>query len=736
MEILCFFGGIVFFFTKSIYALILVFIPLFFRPCWSFIGWFLLALIWAFSHQSWLGDKGMPDALVIAKASLRGQVISIPTTTPGKIQFQFSLSYLNDKPAHTTLLLSCYNHCPLFKTGEWWQFEAKLKKPVNLGNPGAFDYVNWAKSHHFSWTGYIKSRTAKRLSNLVSPSNILSLREKLANKLTETVTQEQSLGILQALTLGITTKLDKSQWDLFRRTGTTHLMVISGSHIGLVAGLCFWVVRRIWSRSSRCCLFMPAAQAASITGFFMALFYALLAGFGAPAQRSIIACFFVFLRNFLSQCFTIWQGWRYALLAVLIFEPHAVLLPGFYLSFIAVASLIIVNHRMTVIGIKKTMVLQLACLFGLMPLSLFWFSYGAVNGFIANLLAIPLVGFVIVPLALLSLFLLQYVDAPIILMPVEMAINGLLIYLKWVDSFSGINLTVSFSDILSPISLMLAFLILICLPIPRMLPPVFILLWSACFPAPLRLSPGDAQIDILDVGQGLAVVINTAKHSLIYDTGVKFYQGGDMGKLALIPYLNSLGIKKIDKIVISHPDLDHRGGLASLEEKYPGVELIVDKVAFYHRGRACHNYPAWQWDGVSFRFFPIAQDFRDKNNSSCVLQIENKAGKVLLTGDIEKLAEEYLLKTYGTKLSSNVLLIPHHGSKTSSSVPFIKQVNPEYAIISAGFDNRYHFPHEQTLKTLEEQKIMLYNTMDCGMLTLNLNATKKFIKPSCYKEGH
>ncbi len=731
MEILCFYAGIAFVYTKSIYSLLLIAISLFFKPYWPLVIWFLAALCWGFSHQFWVKDVGMPDVRVLSKARVEGAIVSIPNSSTAKTQFQFHAIRLNEKSVDATILLSCYQNCPLFKVGEKWLLDLKLKKPENLGNPGRFDFVNSLKARHINWTGYIR-RGAIKLSERSEKQDILSVREKLAETMEKSLLNSPTLGVMQALTLNVTTHIDKSQWELFRRTGTTHLMVISGSHIGLIAGLCFWIVKWLWSRFGRLTLYCPAVKIASILGFLSAFIYALLAGFEPPSQRSLIACFFLFLRNFISQRFTVWQAWRYGLFLVLIYEPHAVLLPGFYLSFIAVAVLIMINRRIVGGTIKKTIYIQLACLFGLMPLSLYWFSYGAVNGLFANLLAIPLVGFVIVPFALINLVLLQVFKIDFLVAPVKFSIAALFYYLQWIDSFAFMNFNFSYNDLLAPLALMLAMFLLIFMRIKAVFPAVFILILSGLFPAYKRVATGDVRVDILDVGQGLAVVVQTAKHLLIYDTGMKFYQGGDMGKLAIIPYLNQLGITNIDKIVISHPDLDHRGGLSSLEEKYAIGELLVDKVSFYRRGKSCHQYPDWDWDGVSFRFLSISKKFHDKNNSSCVLMIENKAGRVLLTGDIEKRAEDYLIKTYGKQLKADVLLIPHHGSKTSSSPEFIKEISPKYAVISLGFDNRYHFPHEKTLATMASQNIPIYYTSDCGMVTLDLK--KPFFKPSCYKK--
>lgn len=733
MEILCFFAGIAFVYTKSIYPLLLLAIALILKPHWPVACWFVAAILWGAFHQWWVADVGMPHTRVIAKAMLEGTIVSLPTSNVDKVQFQFFATRLNDKEVKTTLLLACYNRCPVFKAGQIWRLQAKLKKPVNLGNPGSFDYVSWLNARHVSWTGYLKPYASKLIKEPSQQKNLLAWREHLAASLKVLMPKGQGLGVLQALALGVTSNIDKKQWDLFRRTGTTHLMVISGAHIGLVAGLCYWLMKWLWSRYSRLCLYFPAAQIGSVGGFIMALIYALLAGFAPPAQRALIACFFLLLRNFISYRFTVWQAWRYALLAVLLFEPHAVLLPGFYLSFIAVAILIMVSQRIPFRGFKKTICLQLACLFGLMPLTLFWFSYGAVNGLVANLLAIPWVGFVVVPLALLSLFLVQCIQAPALLIPVNLAIEGLLRYLSWVDSFAMFNLNFSFTELWSPLALMLAMFLMLFIPIKAIFPAAIVIVVAGFSPGYHRVEPGEAQINVLDVGQGLAVVVNTTHHTLVYDTGMKFYQGGDMAKFAIIPFLNTLGIKKLDKVIISHPDLDHRGGLPSLEATYPIEQLLVDKVAFYHHGMACHQSPSWQWDGISFRFLAISKTFKDKNNTSCVLQIENRAGRVLLTGDIEKSAEEYLVATYGNQLHSTILVVPHHGSKTSSSPAFIKQVSPQYAIISAGFDNRYHFPHQQTMKTLQKQNIVTYNTAFCGMVSVKLTQKDNHIVPSCYQ---
>lgn len=734
MEILCFFAGVVFVCIKNTQVLYFIFAVLLFKPRWSIVAWFLVAIVWSFCHQRWVSDTSMPDVNVIQNAELQGYVVSIPVITASKTQFKFQTTRLDKQPVNVRLLLSCYNNCPDFRAGQEWQLNSKLVKPVNLGNPGGFDYVSWLNARHINWTGYVIRGTAQLVKSNANHNPILTLRQNIAATLAKIDPDVKTLGILQALTLGITTHIDKDSWDLFRRTGTTHLMVISGSHIGLVAGFTYGFIKWLWCRFSRLCLLFPASKVASIAGFFMAAFYALLAGFEVPSQRALIVCFFMFFRHFCSQRFGVWQSWRYALLAVLIFEPHSVMMPGFYLSFIAVAILVLINQRFSFAGLRKTLLMQLACLVGLMPLTLFWFSYGAVNGFAANILAIPWVSFIIVPLGLFTALTGHWFVFPWLVTILTHSIDYMFYYLSWIDSFAFVNLSFPVTQFLSPLALMIAISLLVLLPLARLVPVILIITIAGLFPAYEKIHQGEVKIDVMDVGQGLAVVVRTAKHQLVYDTGVKFYQGSDMGKIAIIPYLKTLGVKKLDKVIISHPDLDHRGGLASLEETYDINELIVDDPVFYKRGSSCHQYPDWSWDGISFHFFAIATPLKSKNNSSCILQISSPAGQVMLSGDIEKPAEQYLANTYGKSLASSVLVIPHHGSKTSSSPGFIKNVAPRYAIVSYGFDNRYHFPHQQAMQTYKQNNIPVYNTVDCGMVSVSLKAKSMSEKPSCYRK--
>ncbi len=733
MEILCFFAGVAFVYTKSTWLPVFLLVVLLFKPRATLVVWFLAAIVWCAGHQLIVSRQFMPDHSVIQNAHLQGYVVTIPTISATKTQFQFQATQLNGQPVNALLLLSCYNHCPDFRAGQSWKLHAKLQKPHNLANPGGFDYAGWLHSRHISWTGYVRQGGAQLTGQSLAQFPVITLRQYLAQRLKELDPNPETLGILQALTLGVTTHIDKAGWDLFRRTGTTHLIVISGSHIALVAGLAYGLVKWLWCWMGSLCLRIPAPRVASVAGFMIATGYSLLAGFEVPSQRALIVCFFMFLRNFCSQRFGVWQAWRYALLVVLLFEPHSVLMPGFYLSFLAVAILVLINQRFSATGVREMLILQLACLAGLMPLTLYLFSYGAVNGLVANLIAIPWVSFIIVPLGLFVTFFGHVLPMPWLVSILTHAIDYLLYFLRWVDSYAWVNLSVSIHQFLTPLALMITLTLLVLLPLMRLVPVLLVIAIAALFPAYEKIKPGEVKINIMDVGQGLAVVVHTARHLLIYDTGVKFYRGGDMGQLAIIPYLETLGVKSVDTVIISHPDLDHRGGLRSLEEKYKVRALIVDDPGYYKRGLSCHQYPDWNWDGIAFHFFPITSLIKSKNNASCVLQISTPGGEILLSGDIEKPAEDYLSETYKEKLASSILVIPHHGSKTSSSARFVSTVSPRYAVVSYGFNNRYHFPHQQALQVYQQNNIPVFNTVDCGMMSVWLGETSMSEQPVCYR---
>lgn len=729
MEILVFFAGIAFYYYKSIYPLIIPVVCLYFRPQhFKIILVFLSAILFGCLHDYIHSEaQELKSLTVINNAQVEGYVAAIPQTDINRTQIEFKIKKINNTDLKTTALLNCYRDCPQFKIGDYYKFSAKLKRPVNLNNPGGFDYVSWLHSKHIWWVGNIKSKTEiLKLNENKSGYLVFSkIREYLNYKSLNMGFLDSNLGVFQALTIGVTHDIPKSQWELFRRTGTTHLIDISGEHIALIIAVTYFLLHFILTRIQYLPSNIPMQTFKGIGAIIVGGFYALISGFSVPTQRALISAFLMLIHTFLPKKLTIWQSWRYALLVVLLLEPHSVFMMGFYFSFLAVAILILINSRFKHKGILKVVVLQVACLFGLMPLSLYWFSYASISAFIANLIVIPLVGLLIVPIALILLLL-----SPLLVLSPFVGVENFLIslllnILTYIDNFSFLNINFSFNRLLEPLCIMLGMLVLIFLPDKKLKSVALLLIFVSFLPHAPIIRRGDAQVDILDVGQGLSVLVRTKNHTLIYDTGNKFSENSDIAKSAIIPYLNRLSVKSLDMVVISHPDMDHRGGLQTLEKNYVINELVVDKPEFYGKGLNCHYYPQWSWDDVDFQFLPIKKKFKGKNNNSCILKISSAKGSVLLTGDIEKPAERYLTKKYSKQLKSDVLLIPHHESKTSSSKEFLLTVQPQFAVASYGFDNRYHFPHIPPQLRYDALGISVFNTYQHGMVTFSLNNVKK-----------
>lgn len=735
MDIFCFFIGILYTYTHHYFLLIALICLFYLSLRYQTLIFFFLGLLIASLHQYSVLPKGMPDEGLIRYATLTGRIASIPNVSTDKTQFLFLIDHINGKKADALVQLAWYQNAPELHTGEHWQLSAQLKKPRNFQNPGSYDYVTTLKTKHISFSGYVQRGSNQRLSPATADFDWLKLRDHLGHKLNQLAPEKKTAGVVEALTLNMTRHISQEDWSLFRRTGTIHLFGISGEHVALLSGLFFFIIRKLWSQSAYCCLRIPAQSVASAAGLIVALLYAFLAGFEPPVQRALIGCFLYTLAYLGAQRFTPWQVWRYALFGVLCIEPHAVFMQGFYFSFLAVTCLLLTQQRWAFKGYKNHLALQLSCLIGLMPLTLFWFSYGSLNGFIANLFAIPLVGLLIVPLALVTMLFSSFDWSWLLMKPLSWLVGLLFKGLEWTEHLAAININWPLPSVELLLPLLGALLMWVLLPIRPFKYLALLWLIIPLFPARTEIQSGEARVQVLDVGQGLAVHIQTKNHVLLYDTGDQFHQGGDLGQMVILPFYQTLGVKQIDALVISHPDRDHLGGFKSIDAVLPIKKLLVNDPTFYKRGLNCHEYPQWTWDKVHFRFFPIKTAFKSKNNNCCVLQVSTASGSVLLPGDIEKEAEDYLVRTYGAALKSDVLIVPHHASKTSSSYRFLLETAPKYAIASLGFANRFHFPHEQILSKMSALNIAFFRTDECGMSEIKLANHGVVEPPQCNLKG-
>ena len=684
-----------------------------------------VGFLWGLLQAHGLLYPQLPSELERKDLLIQGRVISIPQVSYKKIRFDFAPEKIIDHPGNhqipEKIRLNWYRSHTEIHAGEQWQLLVRLKRPHGFMNPGGFDYEGYLFQQGITATGYVR-KSEDNLRLVSAGPGLNSLREALADKIRLALDGSSVTGIILALVLGLRSDIYPEQWEVFLATGTNHLIAISGLHIGLISGLGFWLARWFWRRSSRLCLLLPAPKAAAIVAAILALGYAALAGFSIPTQRALIMLSVLMLALFLGRPVKATTTLSLAIILILLWDSFAVLSPGFWLSFSAVAMIVwMLGNRQHWRAWQQWGLIQGGLALSLFPLTIWFFQRASLIAPAANFLAVPIVGFLVVPLALLgSLCCLVSPALGAWILQIPASILSAVIWLLQVlmdVSWSTINLPQP-----NIIWLLLALLGIALLLAPRGIPVRGL---AVVFLLPLFINPvnqpdpGTFRVDFLDVGQGLSAVVQTANHVLVYDTGAKFSDSFNAGEAVVVPVLQNLGVKKIDRLIISHADNDHRGGLSSVlkslavEEVFASDPDSLDKV----HADVCMRGQTWNWDGVNFSLLHPPEGWSGKrNNGSCVLRVENDSGGVLLTADIEKPAENALLRYYGEDLQTTVLLVPHHGSKSSSQAKFIAAVDPEIAVLGFGYLNRFGFPKDEVMQRYSERGIKIYNTVDAGRL--------------------
>ena len=682
------------------------------------------------------------------------------------------------------LHLSCY-HCEQnFKAGDKWQLTIRLKHLHGTSNPGGFDHEAWALQKNIRATGYMLPKSHHVfLPTQNKPYMITRWRQLFAEKVIKHLPNTATAPWLMALIIGERNNIPEEDWRVLRNTGTNHLMAIAGLHIGCMAGLVYWIVLQCWRRIPRVPLIRPAQEVAAIAALITALAYSALAGFCIPTQRACVMLFIFLVAVLCRKKLPAWYAWSLALFTMLLINPLDVLSESFWLSFGTIALIIYgMSGRLAPSGFWwKWGRVQWVITLGLIPLSLLLFQECSLISFVANSIAIPWLEFLVLPFALLgavTLFISTKLGS-LILFAANQSLSGL----WWVLSyFSQLSFASWHQSMPNYFIFTAAVIGVVLLLLPRGLPGrgigIFWLL-PLFFYQPLQPRLGEMWLTLLDVGQGLSVMVQTQHHVLVYDTGAKSGPNFDMGESVVLPALHALHAKKIDMLVISHGDNDHIGGAQAILEQMPVLAVrtsVVEKVRGLMRpGKVgwversetqrssampaslgfaalnptynissqppitpCLAHTSWQWDGVTFTFlYPPPENFNLGNNSSCILKIDNGQQKILLTGDMEKLAEKYLVKHYSAKqLAATVLVAPHHGSKTSALKKFVTAVHPSYVLYSTGYRNRYHFPHKSVVATYTELGAVQLNTAVTGAMQFKLAKGESVALPSLYRLEH
>lgn len=597
---------------------------------------------------------------------------------------------------------------PDLRAGEIWRVAAEVRVPWGYQNPGGFDYERWLMANGLNGTGYI--RHGRRLGELSQ-----TLRRRLQREIEHSVQRLRTGGHLLALATGNAGLLTDDDWLLLRRTGTVHLLVISGLHVGLVAVIGFAMGSVIARSMPRLLPRVPAGWVAAGISLGAAAAFVWLSGAGVPAVRAATMSAFGVAAFVAGRAVPAWRWLGFAAIVVVCMEPLALLTNGFWLSFGAVCLLLggFANRAPRHGWLHGLVRAQAIMVLGMTPLVALTGGEAAPGAGLANLYAVPWVSLVVVPLVLLSLvtsFLIPPL-APLCWSGADAALSSLLGYLHWLD-WSGVHaLPISLHQ---GLACLLALGCMMCAYHPRAI--------LACLPlyamgfAVLTERPplGEVRVVALDVGQGSAVLVDTHRHRLLYDTGARFPSGFDLGAAVVLPAIAATGPRALDRMIVSHGDLDHAGGARAVLD---GVEVdsLIANVAGLG-GQACTRGDNWTWDGVHFAILhPPESSPLQGNNGSCVLQVTARGGRLIVAGDVE-LEAERLLAAHGLE-PAELLFAPHHGSNTSSSRRFIEAVRPRFVIAMAGFGNRYGHPHPAVVGRYRQLGAQIWVTGRDGALT-------------------
>ncbi len=667
----------------------------------------MLGLVWVL----WAVDKQQANQL---SEAVKDQTISVVVNGLVKSTAERHQIVANDTKSNHKYLLNLYSEQPVpWQSGDVLTVKANLKPPHGTLNDTGFDRERWLFRQGISAVGTIKSWQAEQSTSKHPMHAIHRWRAEVADQWQTLIADPEVRALLLALSVGDKSQFDRDDFKRFQDTGTAHLIAISGLHIGMMASLGYglgWLLFALWPQQQ-----LPRPQLQVICAWVLALFYALLAGLALPTLRALLMLSVYLLFKLIKRQAYAWDVWSLSLFLMLLFDPLGVLDWGLFMSFGAVAVLIL-----TFQGVKHDsrwwlwIKAQWVLLLGLLPLQ--WLILGRITWAapLVNFVAIPLMTILVVPLLFLVM-LGQWLFGMVpdfLLSCLTLLCQGFYAFLDVFQAFPVLSLDVPKLNTWQWALLLLALLVML---LPKVVPQRA---WALLLLTPLfldwqtRLPEGHFKIQLFDVGQGLAIHVQTQRHHLLYDVGAAYDSGFNWADAVVVPGLMAQGVRQLDAVVISHQDNDHAGGLPYLMR-----QMDIDNVYGSSNDQTlCVKGLQWQWDGVTFEVLsPYNFTPYLRNNSSCVLKIHSTFGSILLTGDIES-AVEYRLVSQNQELHSDVLLMPHHGSKTSSTENFIQAVSPQWVINSSGKHNPFKHPSPAVMSRYD---VPVLDTQDLGQINLS-----------------
>ncbi|MGI9251710.1 MAG: DNA internalization-related competence protein ComEC/Rec2 [Pseudohongiellaceae bacterium] len=742
--------------------------------------------LWHLHWAAGLLDKRLPTELEGADLPVQGYVASLPDNKSELSRFVFITNSNDSILPGRKLLLTAYDE-QIVRGGQCLSLTARLRRPHGTANPGTLDYEAWLARNQIHGIGYLVGEPvpANTCASVHPAIALTRLRQQLASMFQRSVAELDNPGLVMALVLGTQSAVTPEQWDTFNATGTTHLFVVSGLHVGLVAGFVFVLLRLLWTLSPWLSHRLPAQQAAALGGLLAAFGYGAISGFGLPAQRALIMLACVLASHLGGVSLAASLRLLVAAALVLSINPLSATGAGFWLSFIAVAALLSqtwgqargearsqtrgdasTNPARSVwhpLQIAQNLLLpQWRIAVALAVPLLFWTQSMSLLAPLVNLLAIPLMGLLVLPLSLLALCLAAWAPwvSTVLLTLADWCLGMLLQGLTVVYSHSALSF-LQLNEFLSPLSFIYATVVALLLLAPRylfsrLLVPLLalLLLLPVVMPKDKAELPAGVTLElhVLDVGQGTAVIVRSADKWLVYDAGPALLSGFNTGSAIVVPVLRQLGAQRLDALIISHDDTDHSGGTSELLRVIPADKVYSgDDLPFLNTAAMpCHTAQQWRWGEITFRFLHPPSKNHDYgegnhegsnegsgegsgenssegsgesknyigNDRSCVLQISAADFSVLLPGDISTQVERELVIRYREQLATTVLLTPHHGSTTSSGMTFLKWVAPSHTIHSAGYRNRFGHPSPEVTARYQTLNTSQYLTHATGRLRI------------------
>ncbi|ACV26794.1 DNA internalization-related competence protein ComEC/Rec2 [Kangiella koreensis] len=696
------------------------------------IGGFCLGIVWICSNAYWQLERQIPEPLNNQAHIIDAEVIELPAIYPEYCQFEAHIKQAeHDSLLGKMIRLKFYqSECP-FRLGQVWQMQVKLKPIHGPVNMAGFDLERFYFENGLDGRGYIRTESLELKSETLNP--IHQFRQNSLDHLSEL----DNAGIFQALLIGEKSSIGSEQRELLQKLGLSHLIAISGLHISIIAGVSYWLINFLWGRVAGLAIgrkWSPL-QVGLIGSCLVAFLYSAMADFSIPTIRALIMWCAVASAFLLQRRAAIYDGLMISLLLVLLIFPLSVLSASFWMTFIAVLiiSLILMGRTQQKTGwkqkLKLLIKLQLGITLTLAIPSLLYFQQASFLGMFVNIIVIPVFSLIILPAIFLS-FLLSLFGVAWPLSQIDALVSDFFQYAEQLIHSKALeSLSVLFIDAQIPIFLgILIFLVLLlcCLPLSKIRMPLIsfaalmVSLMLIGTKLDRELSDNKWSIEIFDVGHGLSVLLHNNNHTILYDTGYAS-PGSSAVSSYIIPSLRTLGISHIDTLILSHQDNDHAGGVYELLQNFKVDQIIADSW-FDKSSEPCEVGQVIELEGAKLEFFYGEQNaVSDKpNNQSCVVKITINDFSILIPGDIEKDAEYLLASSEGFgKLKSDILIAPHHGSKTSSTYPFIKRVDPGIVIYTSELHSRYPIPHPSVYKRYQEFNIKGQHSGCAGQITIN-----------------